>query len=160
MVEGEKVISNELEVANILNTFFENAISNLGISQANEYIVNGDYILDPIIAIIIKYSEHPSILQMKEIASWPTITFNLYNMNEIENEIIKMKAKTSVFSEHGFMKVVPKEEPCTCKELFRPISVLPAGSKFSKEFSKSKSVPTLIRICVDIEKLIMLNMPF
>ena len=43
---------------------------NLGISQANEYNVNSDYVLDPINAIIIKYSEHPNILKIKEIASW------------------------------------------------------------------------------------------
>ena len=177
MVAGEKVISNELEVANIPNSFFENAISNLGISQTDEYIVNSDYILHPINAI--KYSEHPSILKIKEIASWPTFTLNLCNINEIENEIIKLNAKTSVSSEHvsayllkdysdicsGFllniinydimnstfddgMKLaditpVPKEEHCTNKELFRAISVLPAGTK---EFYISKSVPTLIRI--------------
>ena len=58
LIEGEKIISNALEVANKLNSFFEHAVTILGNPQANDYLIDHKYILDPIEAIIRKYSIH------------------------------------------------------------------------------------------------------
>ena len=52
LIEGEKIISSELEVANTLNSFFENAVASLGIPQIDGHLVDPGNIRDPIEAII------------------------------------------------------------------------------------------------------------
>ena len=77
LIEGANIISNDLEVANTLNSFFEHAVTLLGIPQVNDYLIDHKYILDPIEAIIRKYSSHPSVLNINIAISKSTFNFKL-----------------------------------------------------------------------------------
>ena len=55
LIGGLKIISNDLEVANTLNSFFEHAVTLLGIPQTNDHFYDYKYISDPIEAINIIY---------------------------------------------------------------------------------------------------------
>ena len=57
------MISSDLEVANTLNSFFENAVASLVIPQIDDHLIDSVNIRDPIEEIIKKYSNHPSILK-------------------------------------------------------------------------------------------------
>ena len=53
LIEDNRIMSNDLEVANTLSIYFENAVSMLEIPQICDYIVNNEGISDPINAIIM-----------------------------------------------------------------------------------------------------------
>ena len=52
IIEGEKIISRDLEVANTLNSFFENAVASLVIPQIDDQLIDSVNIRDPMEAII------------------------------------------------------------------------------------------------------------
>ena len=59
LVESDKIISN---TAQILNTFLSNIVSNLKIPEYVENNPISGNIKDPILKLIVKYRNHPSIL--------------------------------------------------------------------------------------------------
>ena len=67
LIEGDKIIQEDAEVANIMNDFFGNAVASLNIGIPSECINDeGVDIDDPIEKIISKYSNHPSIKLINE----------------------------------------------------------------------------------------------
>ena len=64
LIDGEKIISNDTEVAEIVNGFFYDTVSKLGIKgyQTGPSNVGPDKIND----VIIKFKDHPSILKIKQ----------------------------------------------------------------------------------------------
>ena len=60
------MIQNDQEIANELNTFFKDTVSNLKMNE-KPYIINqvSDDILDPVEKCINKYKFHPSLLLIK-----------------------------------------------------------------------------------------------
>ena len=89
------MISNDLEVVNTLNNFFGHAVTLLGIPQFNNYLIDHKYILDPIEAIIRKYSIHPSVLNINITIRKSTFNFKLCNLEDIQNEILNLKPDVS-----------------------------------------------------------------
>ena len=66
LLEGEEIISEDQEIAEIFNAYFANIVVNLDI----EGFVTSDYSYDPeldyVANIIVKFKNHPSILTIKE----------------------------------------------------------------------------------------------
>ena len=62
LVEKEKVLQNDSEIAKNLNEFFKNAVSTIGITE-NYFIINEEYknIFDPVQPAIVKFQSHLSI---------------------------------------------------------------------------------------------------
>ena len=58
------MISSDFQVANTLNSFFENAVVSLAIPQIDGHLFVSVDIRDPIEAIIEKFSNHPNILKI------------------------------------------------------------------------------------------------
>ena len=95
LVEKDEIIQCETQVANTLNSFFENAVSKLNITE-NKYILNHDYlnIVDPIDKAIVKYELHPSILTIKEkIGNSNSFYFEQIGLLKIGNEIKNINTK-------------------------------------------------------------------
>ena len=94
--EGE-IISDDLEVANTLNTFFDSAVSSLGISDPIDHL-NLELCPqdDDIDALIRRFSDHPSIklINANVIKDFEFI-FEYTSIVEFENEINKLNIKTS-----------------------------------------------------------------
>ena len=86
LIDGEKIISNDTEVAEIMNGFFSDAVSTLGIKgyQTGLSNVGADKIND----VITKFKDHPSILKIKQrVQIKDTFTFSMTNVDEIMTEI-------------------------------------------------------------------------
>ena len=66
LIEENKIVSNDENTAEVLNTFFSNIVGSLNIP---EYVTNNPIsdISDPIIKLIVKYRKHPSILILGEL---------------------------------------------------------------------------------------------
>ena len=175
LIKEEKVTSNDLEVANMLNSFFQNAATSIGIPQTEDYLVDQSNITDPINGIITKYSNHPSVLKIHETVRKSTFTFQLSDLEEIQNEISNLNSNVAcpsdsisssllkdnldVCSEYllsiinfgitnskfdegmKFADITPifKKDDSTCKENYRPITCLPAGSKIFERNKQTDS---------------------
>ena len=69
LVEDDKIIENDKNTASILNEFFSNIITTLGIPQYNETEPVSHNIGDPLMKAIMKYRFHPSIVAIKKNCS-------------------------------------------------------------------------------------------
>ena len=68
LVEKNELIQNDQEIANELNTFFKDTVSNLKINE-NPYIINqvSDDVLDPVEKCINKYKFYQIIFLIKNL---------------------------------------------------------------------------------------------
>ena len=69
--ENGKIISNDKEVARIINKCFLNN---------HDFLINAEYLDDPIDKVIIKYNRHPSILIFEKFTQKFLILLFLFNM--------------------------------------------------------------------------------
>ena len=67
MIDDEKIITNDYEVAETLNRYFDYAVRKLNINEPTEYMINVGNIKDRIQAEISKYANHPSIVNINKI---------------------------------------------------------------------------------------------
>ena len=64
LIEENVIISEDLKITNILNTYFVNITAGLNIPKWNSTV--SDLSDDPVINAIRKYASHPSIIKIKE----------------------------------------------------------------------------------------------
>ena len=90
MVEQDLIWDKNDNVAEVLNNFFTNAVSNLNIPKYHKS-VNIDHIEDPIIAKSIEqYKNHSSIVAIKSKGGNKYFKFNSISKAEIEKEILNL----------------------------------------------------------------------
>ena len=66
LIENNNIIKNDEKTATVLNNFFSDVITSLNIPQHNETETVSQNINDPLIAAIIKYRSHSSIIAIKD----------------------------------------------------------------------------------------------
>ena len=77
---GNKIVSEDKEVADILNTYFSESVDSLDIGETKFIINSADHIVDPIERAIFKYKNHPSILEIR--ARLQGQSFKFYNVTK------------------------------------------------------------------------------
>ena len=92
LIDGT-VISSDNEIANVLNTFLSNIVSNLNLT---EYPISNPYynkIRDPVLKAVSKYKDHPSITAIERVPKSKDL-FNFSNVEkkEIFQEIVCLDA--------------------------------------------------------------------
>ena len=94
IVEGDEIISEDMEVAKTLNSFFEKAVTSLEINE-NTFLLNKrvDEVEDPIERLIQKFESHPSILKIREMVSTENFTFKQVSLEDIEKELLQLNSK-------------------------------------------------------------------
>ena len=90
LVEQDLILDKKDNVAEVLNKFFINLVSNLNISKYHEKSVNIDHIEDPIARSIEQYKNHPSIVAIKSKIINKYFKFNSISKAEIEKEILNL----------------------------------------------------------------------
>ena len=89
LVEDNELLQDDQKIADKLNTFFTNAVSNLNINE-NTYIINHDSgdLSDPVDKAICKYKFHPSILLIKsKLESQKLFSFQPISKFDMEKKI-------------------------------------------------------------------------
>ena len=113
LIDGEKIISNDTEVAEIMNGFFSDAVSTLGIKgyQTGLSNVGSDKIND----VITNFKDHPSILKIKQRAQIKdTFTFSMTNVDEIMTEINNLNInKPTTFNNIPAKLIVETNDICS-----------------------------------------------
>ncbi len=85
LIEDERVITKDEEVAEILNNYFVTVTDSLGINENNEAITSTTDITDPIDQVVLKYSSHPSIIKIRSFVQQDTC-FNFDTISKEEME--------------------------------------------------------------------------
>ena len=103
LVDKENTISEDRDVAETLNNFFENAVKSLGINVNEHSLPNTGESTDPVDIAINKFEQDPSILAIKENVSFENIfTVSSVTIEEILSEISSLDSKKS-----GTFKNIP-----------------------------------------------------
>ena len=89
LVDGEKIIQDDAQVASTLNDFFSEAVASLGVEIPVQCLTEGPVICnDPIDDIILKYSNHPSIKLINENVKTDKFAFTTIKVEDM-NKIIE-----------------------------------------------------------------------
>ena len=90
--EVEKVISEDMEIAETFNKFFVNIVSCLKISLKENYETDVGNDNEPILNYINKFKNHPSIKVIKSSKKEEqTFTFSYVSYEEVLNKIRKLQ---------------------------------------------------------------------
>ena len=99
LVQEDKITENDENTASILNEFFSNITTTLGIPQYNEAEPVSYNIGDPLMKATMKYRFHPSIVAIKKNCnSSLSFTFAQVERHEIMKEISNLKTKKATQS--------------------------------------------------------------
>ena len=93
LIDGDDIISKDSDVANTLNTFFDNAVRTLEIDVPTECLNDVQGVSNPIQAAIQKYANHPSILKINGTIEKIKFSFNEIEISDIESEINNLNSK-------------------------------------------------------------------
>ena len=94
LVEDDKIISGDIEVAQSFNIFFENAVKSLGIMENRALVTETDNIYGGVEKAIKMFEIHPSIISIKEkVKINLRFSFSEINSGDIKLEIMNLKIK-------------------------------------------------------------------
>ena len=104
IVKDNEIISEDKEVAETLNSFFQGAVDSLEIKE-NEYLKNPTIGMDnPVDIALKKFECHPSILKIRETVAPTRFSFSELSMSEVEKELIQLNPKKAC----TFQNIPPK----------------------------------------------------
>ena len=94
LVEGDKIISEDVEVAKTFNQYFQSTVSSLDIAENRFLLSETKGELNNVDRAIEKYGNHPSILNINEnIKIEDRFSFSEVNINDIRSEIKHLNKK-------------------------------------------------------------------
>ena len=67
LIEEDETMRNNTDTARVLNNFFSNIVSNLKIPEYSKHDPLSEFISDLILKYILKYRNHPRILNIGEV---------------------------------------------------------------------------------------------
>ena len=93
LTQKDETVSRSKDLAEVFNTFFVNAVSNLGVVIIESLLDNTGETSDPIVNIIERYKTHPSIRLIKEHATQldKRFSFKKITYEDIHKEIKKTR---------------------------------------------------------------------
>ena len=152
LVEDGKSITDNGEVAEILNSYFIEAVENLEIERFNpsEKIVQSDDTDDVINSIIKKYESHPSILKIKENVK----VENKFEFKDITEDDMYSKIRSLDPKKASIENDIPAKILIGTNDIISPyLSKIYNESKNSGNFPKSLKTADVTPIHKDKEKV-------
>ena len=106
LVEGDKIINDDSEVAQTFNDFFDDAVKSLGISDNEVLLTKVDLPSGKVLDAIKMYEAHPSILKIKENVVVNTeFSFSPVSLDDIHSELKALNTKKAI----PFMSIPPRQ---------------------------------------------------
>ena len=93
LVKGDKIWSENLEIAETFNAFFSNIVKEMNISLGQELLTEADHIEDAVLRIIERFKKHPSVVAIFENHKDSAFSFRHVSLDEITKEIKKIKCE-------------------------------------------------------------------
>ena len=133
LVERDKIISNDTEVAQIFNDFFKNSVSFLN-------IVGNMFLLKESEGAIRKFEINPSILSIHEkVTTDARFSFSKLTASDMKLEIKSLKPKNA----STFMGIPSKLVIDECDVLREPLSNI-----WNEEIIKGKKFPSKLKLAI------------
>ena len=147
MIENEKLVSNNIKVANCLNYFFSNIVKNLEIPK---YEVKDNFhqnIESPALKAVFKYRNHPSIISIS------------YSFRQASSFNFSCIDKSTVLKEIRSLSITK-----TSRDTDLPLKVLKENTDYSAEFiciqfnepRRSSKFPSSFK-CAKITHILKIN---
>ena len=137
LIEGNDIISNNVEVAEVMNDFFSTAVSKLNIMgyQTESLYIDND--MDKVCNAISKFKDHPSILKIKEnIQAKDTFTFPMSDIDDIKRVINTMNInKPTTYNNIPAKHIVETSDICS-----------PLITKIYNEFISNGNFPCSLKM--------------
>ena len=89
LIENNVIITDDMKLSETFNEFFNNAVQNLNIGyyEPNEVTTEDD----PILRLVEKFKDHPSILKIKEVTNTnERFSFKAINLTSVTREILNL----------------------------------------------------------------------
>ena len=92
--EGDRIISDDNEVANILNNHFIGSVRSLAeAGGCSEHVLDYNLLEDPVENVVHRFKHHPSIIAINERKFEDIFEFNCVDLEEVTLEINKLDLK-------------------------------------------------------------------
>ena len=96
LIEKDKIIKTDSNIANVLNTFCSTIISNLNIPEYQVPDPISNDVSDPVLKYILKYKDHPLVKAIEKTAKLNSLfKFSNVEKREILHEIVNLAASKS-----------------------------------------------------------------
>lgn len=140
LVENEKIIDKEREIAEVLNTFFCNIVSNLNMAEYS----NSDPLANEISLVlkaVVKCGNHPSILKTGEECKKTTFSFSHDGKDENFKEILSLENAKACQISKTLSKIIKENTDAPIKYLFSGFNNSPIKPEFPKFFKSADITP-------------------
>ena len=140
MIENEKIVSEDEEIAKIFNDYFISIpILNMPTNQEFECSVTQEN--DPLLRIIEKYQNHPSVQLIKSKNKLCSFKFRETNIDEIKRYINSLDPKK--VSQKGDMNatILKKNDSVFAEYICNDINASILNLKFNNELKETVIIP-------------------
>ena len=121
LIENETIISNDVEVAETMNEFFVTVTDSLGINENSNYENATEGIIDPVDRAVRKFSNHPSILKIKDhFQNSGSFYFQKVTPDAVDKEVRNLNPKKATTLKNIPPKIL-KSNSDVCGELLTEI---------------------------------------
>ena len=142
LVEGDKILDDDQEVAEELNSFFENTVSSLDIIENTDILDDASNFSDPVDKAIFKYKFHPSILAIKnKTPNKIVFSFNEVTISDVEKEISNINHKKATTSNSIPPKVLKLASDSTIESLTKIFNKVLQTGKFPENLKLADITP-------------------
>ena len=141
LAEGEKIISEDTDVAQKLNEFFGNCTKSLNIQDNSDIINSTSNINDPLDIAIQKFSSHPSVLKIAEKVQDSFFNFQEINLKDVEKEINSLNSRKYTTSGSIPVKSLKENIDITGKVLHKIFSNSIDDCKFPDNLKLAEITP-------------------
>ena len=141
LIEDDKIISNDEEVAKTLNLFFENSVKSLNLTENNALLNYTNHLTNPVEIAQKKFENHPSIVDIKnKVTVEAKFSFSKVKISDIKTEINNLDTnKAGTFSNVSAKQLQQVEE----------VIAEPLMHIWNKEIIENKKFPYELK-CADI----------
>ena len=138
LVEDNKMISGDTEVAQAFNTFFKTSVNSLGMSENKAVLTETKNTEGKVEKAIQMFEFHPSIMSIKENVKIDFMfSFSKVNASDIRSEIINLKTNIAGI----FMNIPTKQLKQGCKVVCEPLMEI-----WNEEVIQNKKFPAKLKL--------------
>ena len=142
LIEGDKIIQDDSEVATILGDFFSNSVKGLNIDIPSEYKNDVSPSLDdPIDKIVAMYSDHPSIKLINDNVVKGNFSFEEVSVATIRKQIMSLDDTKASMSTSIPPKILKENIDIFCNPLTVIINSGISNSSFDKGLKLADVTP-------------------
>ena len=135
LVEGDKIVDGDAEVAQTFNDFFDGAVGSLGISENIILQTKVERSCGKVLDAIKMYESHPSVLRIREnVSVCVEFSFSPVSLGDVRTELEALDIRKAI----PFMSIPPKQLKEVVDVVAKPLQAIWNGEILLKKKFPSK----------------------